>query len=558
MPKRKQTGAQAALETPSKRPRRQPTNTREPNDQAQQSALNSLSTPEKKIGFPHKHRITPASGPDRSGNERPNGKTLFATPRKAAKRTTETPSKKRADQSAKRKSASLLAARLSEDDWDGGNALAEAILEAEDVDGPPIEGEGQAADSTTLATPKRGRGRPKGSRNRRSPTPEGDIAPEERYFFQNRTGPSHISDNVFSSVKLLTHDEYFEQARMAKDGHTVEKEYLMKLHRRSFSQWKLEMNEGYSICLYGYGSKRLLTTRFAEWLHARSKPAPRVVIVNGYTAKLTIRSILNTIASIVVANDESLKLSGQPQEMLDALLAYLSRHPTLQPIVVMVNSIDAAPLSKNGVQDILARLASHDHVHIIVTADTPFFPLLWNSSYLDLFNFAFHDCTTFTPYDAELPVVDEVYDLLGRKGRRMGGKEGIKYVLKSLPPNAQNLYQILLGEILSILVDDKGGNAEEEDGEEGGGGEEANGNDGAPKRARHGADEEVGIEYRLLYQKASEEFVASSDMNFRFLLKEFHDHQMITSRRDASGAELLCVPLGREEMQAVLEDLVIS
>jgi origin recognition complex subunit 2 len=47
-------------------------------------------------------------------------------------------------------------------------------------------------------------------------------------------------------------------------------------------------------------------------------------------------------------------------------------------------------------------------------------------------------------------------------------------------------------------------------------------------------------------------------MNFRFLLKEFHDHQMITSSRDASGTEVLGVPLAREEMEGVLEDLVLG
>ncbi|RMD42831.1 hypothetical protein DV735_g2266, partial [Chaetothyriales sp. CBS 134920] len=621
MPKRKQTGAETAPETPSKRPRRQLSNLQD-SDLAQQSPLKPLATPEKTNRSPGKNNLTPGSGHDRSGSEtpKPNGKTLFATPRKPATRTAETPSKTRADQSAKRKSAAILAASLTGDDWDGGNALAEAILEAEDeqqpadatpvttpkrgrgrpkgsknkrlptaegenalaeaileaedeqqtADATPVttpkrgrgrpkgaknkrlqtpegedalveseaEDEQQTADATPLTTPKRGRGRPKGSRNKRSPTPEGDIAPEERYFFQNRTGPVHISDNIFSSVKLLAHDEYFEQAKVGGSGHEREHDYLMKLHRRSFPQWKLEMSEGYSVCLYGYGSKRILTTQFAEWLHAHSNPAPQIVIVNGYTAKVTIRSILNTIASVVVTSEESLKLSGQPQEVLDTLLAYLSRRSSHhnRPVVVMVNSIDASSLSRNGVQDVLARLASHGHVQVLVTADTPYFPLLWNSSQLDLFNFAFHDCTTFTPYhNAELPVVDEVYDLLGRKGRRIGGKDGIKYVLKSLPPNAQNLYRILLAEILSILADDQA----------------ATGNAAA-------ADEEVGIEYRLLYQKASEEFVASSDMNFRFLLKEFHDHQMVTSRRDASGTELLCVPLGREEMQAVLEDLVVS
>ena len=47
-------------------------------------------------------------------------------------------------------------------------------------------------------------------------------------------------------------------------------------------------------------------------------------------------------------------------------------------------------------------------------------------------------------------------------------------------------------------------------------------------------------------------------MNFRFLLKEFHDHQMISSRRDASGAEVLGVPLSKEDMEGVLEDLVLA
>jgi len=92
----------------------------------------------------------------------------------------------------------------------------------------------------------------------------------------------------------------------------------------------------------------------------------------------------------------------------------------------------------------------------------------------------------------------------------------------------------LLSEILSVLadgIDDPVINDEDED-------------DPAPtgrnsKKPFHDAAEEVGIEYRTLYQKASEEFICSSSMNFQFLLKEFHDHQMITSRRDASGTEVL-------------------
>jgi len=480
-----------------------------------------------------------------------NGTTLFATPSRAYRGTVAIPSGiKRADQSAKRKSARTLTEQYDHDDWDGEDALAREIL---DVEGDTVEPtEEEIEDTIEVTTPvetpsKRGRGRPKGAKNKRSPTPEGDLPPEERFFFQNRSGPPQVSSNTLASVKLLTHDEYFQQLRTYKDLHDSAKAFLLKLHARSFPQWKFELEEGFNVCLYGYGSKRSLVNKFAEWLYPRTSPSPRIVIVNGYTPKLNVRSILTTIASTAVDGDE-LRLVGQPQEMLDSILSQLSSHGLGRKLIILINSIDAPSLRRPAIQAILARLGAHQYVSLLTTADTPSFALMWNSVLRDQFNFAFHDCTTFAPYEAEISVVDEVHELLGRKGRRAGGKEGIGFVLKSLPENARNLYRVLLTEILAVLTDGIGELDEDlPDGE----------GMGTTKPSREAA-EEVGIEYRALYQEASEEFICSSDMNFRFLLKEFHDHQMITSRRDASGTELLGVPLGREEMEGVLEDLVVG
>ena len=53
-----------------------------------------------------------------------------------------------------------------------------------------------------------------------------------------------------------------------------------------------------------------------------------------------------------------------------------------------------------------------------------------------------------------------------------------------------------------------------------------------------------------------EEFVCGDEVAFRSLLKEFHDHQMVTSRKDAMGTEMLSVPFRREELEAILEDLM--
>lgn len=43
---------------------------------------------------------------------------------------------------------------------------------------------------------------------------------------------------------------------------------------------------------------------------------------------------------------------------------------------------------------------------------------------------------------------------------------------------------------------------------------------------------------------------------FFFFPCRFHDHQMITSRKDALGTELLSVPFQKEELEAILEDLM--
>ena len=142
--------------------------------------------------------------------------------------------------------------------------------------------------------------------------------------------------------------------------------------------------------------------------------------------------------------------------------------------------------------------------------------------------------------------MDEVHSLLGRKARRIGGKERVGFVLKSLPENTRKLYRLLITEILSLLGD-RNLSEDEDEGERAG--RQGKG-DNAP--------EEAAVEWRTLYHKAAEEFISSSEMMFRTQLKEFYDHQMIVSRTDSSGAEMLGLPLSRAEMEGVLEDLVIE
>lgn len=531
-------------------------------------------------------------------------KVLFSTP---AKQQDEDPDEQtptaarddRNDRSARKKSARRLQEEIADDvqsdveDGEGELALAEEIMGLEE--GEEEVGGEEAADGTKNVetievvhapdTPSklktgRPRGRPKGRKREKTPSPPPDLPPHEQYFFDNRPGGNKSSTNTLPLSLLLSHEDYFTKISAYKDRHGGEIGQLRKLHSRAFDQWIFELEEGFNICLYGYGSKRRLVMDFADHLYGQSKRTPTILVVNGYTPGLTIRDILTTVASQVLPPHET-KLPTQPNALLDLILRTLTTEPPYTPIHLIIHSLDHPNLRKPTVQTLLSRLASHPSTTLTATCDTPNFPLLWDTTLIRNYNFLHHDGTTFEPYRAEVDTVEESNTLLGRSGRRLAGKDGVGYVLKSLPENARTLFRILVAEQLAGADADftlfSAGAADSEDDEAASllgasDDEAAAANTPSRRREKRGRPAKKpktiakvsrvreavpeGVPYRTLYHKAVEEFVASSEISFRTLLKEFHDHAMIESRRDGAGTERLVVPFGREELEGILEELV--
>lgn len=480
---------------------------------------------------------------------------LFETPTKPNGAGMATPQKQAADRSAMRKTVRTLIEQAtldgaSDDEQDDDFVTRELYGDSDGDDTEMMDdgtsvGDGRSDIGTAdeMATPSKNPQRRKRRQRARSPTPPRDLPAHEMYFLHNKPGRPKTSDNTLASLTLLTHDEYFEVMKTYQDPHAADIEYLESLHAESFPQWLFELTQGYSLCLYGFGSKRKLLKKFATHIHERNKASGNgtIVMVNGYAPTTTIRDILTCVSAAV---DPSRKPStAQPSIMAQSILSHLTETPN-KTITIIVNSIDGAPLRKGTVQGVLAKLAAHPQVHLICSADSPDFTLLWDIGHRSAFNFTFHDCTTFAPLLAEIDAVDEVHELLGRQARRINGREGVAFVLKSLPDNAKNLFQLLVGEVL-VVMGDTG---------------EMNGEEGA------------GVEYRAMYNKSVEEFICTSEMAFRTLLKEyvslfvillllltvssrFHDHQIITSKKDAVGTEMLSLPFSMEDLEAIYEDL---
>lgn len=508
-------------------------------------------------------------------------KVLFSTPndkKDADGEDEETPTAARNDRSARRKSQRTLQKQIvekqqsDEEQDERDEAIAQAILgeDEEEDEEDAMEVEASSAPDTPSKT-GRPRGRPKGKRRERTPSPPPDLPPHELYLFQNRAGGNKTSSNTIPSHILLNHEDYFAQMKDYQDPHAADMARLKQLHKRSFDQWIFELEEGFNLCLYGYGSKRNLVMEFAKHLYYQSEEHPKIIVINGYTPGLTIRDILTTLASTILP--KTTKFPAQPPALLELLAKSLSTAITL-----IIHSLDHPNLRKSQTQSLLATLASHPKISLLASCDTPNFPLLWDITLTSQFNFVFHDTTTFDPYTAEVEVVQDVNALLGRSRRTLGGKDGVGYVLKSLPENARNLFRILVAEQLALAIDgDEGfGQAMDSDAEDDGilgveneddvGMEQETpsrrGKRGRPPKKQKKKEagvkhvQAIGVEYRTLYHKAVEEFVCSSEVNFRTLLKEFHDHQMIESRKDALGTERLMVPFRKEELEAILEELV--
>lgn len=500
-------------------------------------------------------------------------KVLFATPSQGKEKgieegnEEETPLATRNDRSAHRKSQQTLLHRNdddneSEDERD--EAIAAAILgeDEEEEEEENLEDEIDVGEIDIAATPTKSKkknkpGRPRKKKRERTPSPPPNLPPHELFFFQNRAGGNKTSANTLAAGTLLSHEDYFSHIQSYQDPHAADMSRLADLHAFAFDQWEFELSTSFNICLYGYGSKRELALSFAEHLHY-SNPSKKTIIINGYTPDLTPKDILHTLAQTIFPPNKKNNpaLSNPP---LSLLLTHLK-----SPLNLIINSLDHHNLRKH--QLFLAQLASHPQISLLATVDTITFPLLWDLQTSAQYRFLFHDATTFAPWAAEIEVVEDVSALLGRSGARVGGRDGVAFVLKSLPENARVLYRILVGEQLAAQ-DTHGPTIDDDDDDDILSDEDGPGKrrvkKGRPQKKKAATPIKrvverlpEGVEYRTLYHKAVEEFVCSSEVNFRTLLKEFVDHRMVESKMDAVGTERLVVPFGRGECEGILEELV--
>ncbi|KAJ1887525.1 Origin recognition complex subunit 2 [Kickxella alabastrina] len=342
----------------------------------------------------------------------------------------------------------------------------------------------------------------------------------ERYFQDlHTTKGSKTSNNTLSKLPPLSQAECRTILAKVRPKHERELETLEQLHRREFKQWYFELTCGFNIIFYGYGSKRRIMNMLATHL-ATDAPA---VIVNGYFPTLNFKQTLEKIISEVIGFSDT---TGTIADLASLIHGYFeSDSREVDKMYIVVHNIDGPCLRKH--QGALAVLADCKRIHMLASIDHIEAPLIWDSSMITRFNWAWHDLTTFESYTVEMS-----YENYGSESTEIGPR-GVLHVLASLTENVKSIFRILAEyQIAESVMDDAAS--------------------GAQKRPGAKAPE---MPYNGYFAACRDQFLVSSEMTFRSQLTEFRDHKVIQSRHATDGTEFVHIPLDAAMLETILESM---
>ncbi|KAI8099715.1 origin recognition complex subunit 2-domain-containing protein [Halteromyces radiatus] len=338
----------------------------------------------------------------------------------------------------------------------------------------------------------------------------------ERYF-QDLHGSSKTSNNTLSKLPLLEPQEFQSILEAAPVKHGQERATLTAHHEQHFPQWLFELQSGFNLVFYGYGSKRKLINKFAmEVLN----DGP-LIVVNGFFPTITIKDIMT---KILVGALEASNVPGTLQEQLAMIQDYFADEDrAYKRLYLVVHNMDGMNLRNDNAQSALATLAEASNIHLVGTIDQINAGLLWDNVRATRFNWIYHDATTFDNYLVETSFENSLL----MRSSEIGGARGVQYVLASLTSNARGIFRVLAEYQLLEM--------------------EMNNTDRG--------SEHVGLPYHQYYEKCREQFFVSTETGMRSQLMEFKDHKVMVTKRLPDGTELFYMPLDKATLMGIIENM---
>uniref|UniRef100_A0A4W6C5D7 Origin recognition complex subunit 2 n=1 Tax=Lates calcarifer TaxID=8187 RepID=A0A4W6C5D7_LATCA len=454
-------------------------------------------TPGKSVTFSKTPNVEPST-PTRTGRSAQSKKVQFVstTPHRLRKRMT-TPSLR--------------------SDSDSELSPSDSGEEEEDEDGMEDEQKVKKEDKENLKTP---RTPSKGLSAALYKTP----AKRSKSTSESLNQPSMVEEyfEAHGSSKVLTSDRTLERLHTPKlDRETLvrlleaksscysrEIQQLHSKHQKHFSKWMLQLQLGFSVLVYGLGSKKALLEDFrvshlAEEIH---------LVVNGFFPSITLKSILNALTCEVLEHQGSFRT---PSDQIQFITQTLKESPDLH-VYLLIHNIDGPMLRGEKTQSALGQLASLPNLHLVASLDHINAPLVWDQFKQSQFNWLWWECVTFQHYAEETSYENSL--LVQQTGAL--ALSSLTHVLRSLTPNARGIFKLLV----KFQLENKDNPSY------------------------------TGLSFQDFYQRCREAFLVNSDLTLRTQLTEFRDHKLIRTRKGADGVEYLIVAVDASTLMDFLEN----
>ncbi|XP_028987068.1 origin recognition complex subunit 2 [Betta splendens] len=336
--------------------------------------------------------------------------------------------------------------------------------------------------------------------------------------------PSMVEEyfEAHGSSKVLTSDRTLERLHTPKlDRETLvrllegkpssfskEIQQLHSKHRKHFSKWMLQLQLGFSVLVYGLGSKKGLLEDFrvsylSEAIH---------LVINGFFPSITLKSILNALTCEVLEHQGSFRT---PSDQIQFIAQTLKDSPDLH-VYLLIHNIDGPMLRGEKTQSALGQLASIPNLHLVASLDHINAPLVWDQFKQSQFNWLWWECVTFQHYAEETSYENSL--LVQQTGAL--ALSSLTHVLRSLTPNARGIFKLLV----KFQLENKDNHSY------------------------------TGLSFQDFYQRCREAFLVNSDLTLRTQLTEFRDHKLIRTRKGADGVEYLLVAVDASTLIDFLEN----
>ncbi|KAI8853365.1 origin recognition complex subunit 2-domain-containing protein [Chytridium lagenaria] len=217
----------------------------------------------------------------------------------------------------------------------------------------------------------------------------------------------------------LSMERYRELISKAKVKHDKEKNLLISLNALRFAEWQAQLAAGFSILLYGLGSKRILLSSVSVGTSLEKSDFEIDGSDTRFDADVHVLSKLYSICrgdrpgrkEVTSIAD---RVSGISKYFHDALGSY-------ECFYVIIHSIDGAGVRDPSCQSILSHLKRKcplGAIRIIGSMDHVNAPLIWDQVLIEDFRWLWKDVTTFSCYETEVEHVSKAMVLEDKSAKR--------------------------------------------------------------------------------------------------------------------------------------------